>query len=99
MELHAHNHMPDLPRACRALCRMHVKMNHVNKGQNWCEELLDMEGRQDDADRAIGTGQALFECEQWEDMVRVLERAFEVGGTTARCVLFHCSESNVRRLS
>ena len=93
MELHAQMHMPDplrtSPRRAiilKALCRAHVKTGQVKKGERWCGALLEMEGWEDDADGAIGMAEALFKREEWEEAVRVLERAFEASGRSSRDV-------------
>ena len=97
MELHAQMHMPDplrtSPRRAvilKALCRAHVKTGQVKKGERWCGALLGMEGWEDDADGAVGMAEALFKREEWEEAVRVLERAFEAGGRQDREVRVHC---------
>jgi len=68
----------------RALCRSYVKLNELKKCQRWCDALLEMEGLQDDADGLIGRGEVLMMNEEWEEAVRVLERAFEASGRSDR---------------
>jgi hypothetical protein len=48
--------------------------------ERWREELLTLEGCKEDIDGLVGRGQALLEKEEWEDAVRALEKAFEIGG-------------------
>ena len=43
-----------------------------------------MDGRENDADGVIGLAEALFSKEEWEEAVRVLERAFEASGRQDR---------------
>ncbi|OBZ65503.1 DnaJ subfamily C member 3 [Grifola frondosa] len=68
----------------RALCNAHVKLGDARRGERWCEALLEMEGLQDDADGLIGRAEALMIKEEWEEAVRVLERAFEASGRSSR---------------
>ena len=68
----------------KAICRAHVKTNQAKRGEQWCGELLEMEGREADADGAAGKAEALFAREEWEEAVRVLERAFEASGRQDR---------------
>ena len=55
----------------KAICRAHVKTNQAKRGEQWCGELLEMEGREADADGAAGKAEALFAREEWEEAVRV----------------------------
>ncbi|KAH9936821.1 uncharacterized protein BXZ73DRAFT_45031 [Epithele typhae] len=91
LELHPQLHLPDGKRTSprravllRALCRAYVKTNQAKKGEQWCGALLQMEGRENDADGVIGYAEALFKKEEWEEAVRVLERAFEASGRQDR---------------
>ncbi|EJF60015.1 hypothetical protein DICSQDRAFT_88478 [Dichomitus squalens LYAD-421 SS1] len=91
LELHPQIQMPhplrSSPRRAvilKALCRAHVKTGQAKKGEEWCGALLDMEGRENDGDGAIGVAEALFAKEEWEEAVRVLERAFEASGRQDR---------------
>ncbi|CCM03872.1 uncharacterized protein FIBRA_06023 [Fibroporia radiculosa] len=68
----------------RGLCRAHIKLNEPKKGERWCIALSEMDGLEDDADGAIGRAEVLFIQEEWEEAVRVLERAFEANGRSNR---------------
>ncbi|KAH9853224.1 hypothetical protein C2E23DRAFT_728736 [Lenzites betulinus] len=68
----------------RSLCRSYVKMKLAKKGEQWCNALLEMEGLENDADGLIGRSEALMAKEEWEEAVRVLERAFEASGRSDR---------------
>ncbi|OCH93226.1 hypothetical protein OBBRIDRAFT_790394 [Obba rivulosa] len=68
----------------RALCRAHVKLGQARQGERWCDALLQMEGMDKDTDGLIGRAEALMMKEEWEEAVRVLERAFEASGRSDR---------------
>lgn len=68
----------------KSICRAYVKMNQAKKGKQWCTALLEMEGIENDTDGLIGRSGALMAKEEWEEAVRVLERAFEAGGRSDR---------------
>ena len=96
LELHPQIQMPDPMRSSprravilKALCRAHVKTGQAKKGEQWCGALLEMEGRENDGDGAIGVAEAMFAREEWEEAVRVLERAFEASGRQDREVRSH----------
>ncbi|OSX60668.1 hypothetical protein POSPLADRAFT_1070782 [Postia placenta MAD-698-R-SB12] len=72
------------PSAKRTSPRRAVLLRDPKKGERWCEALLGMEGMQDDADGLLGRGEALLAKEEWEEAVRVLERAFEASGRSSR---------------
>ncbi|KAH9887660.1 hypothetical protein C8Q73DRAFT_712794 [Cubamyces lactineus] len=91
LEVHPQIPIPDGKRSSprrvvilRSLCRAYVKQNQAKKGEQWCNALLEMEGMENDADGLIGRGEALMAKEEWEEAVRVLERAFEVTGRSNR---------------
>ncbi|KAI0751839.1 hypothetical protein C8Q80DRAFT_1231438 [Daedaleopsis nitida] len=91
LELHPQIQMPDAKRTSprralilKALCRAYIKTNQAKKGEQWCSALLEMEGLENDPDGAIGRAEALFGREEWEEAVRVLERAFEASGRSDR---------------
>lgn len=68
----------------RTLCKAYTNTKQVEKGEAWCEELLGMEGMENDADGLIGKGEALLKKEEWEEAVRVFDRAFEASGRSSR---------------
>ncbi|KAJ7191099.1 DnaJ domain-containing protein [Mycena haematopus] len=54
------------------------------KGEEWCRMLYEMEGGDDDADALRGQGEAALVKEEWEEVRRLFEKAFEAsGGRTA----------------
>lgn len=73
----------------RALCRSYVHLNDARTGAKWCEMLLKMDGAAEDVDGLVGKGEALLLDEEWEEGVRMLERAFEASGRTNRDVSPH----------
>jgi len=54
--------------------------------EKWCEELLTLNGRKDDLDGLVGKAEALISKEEFEEAVRVLEKAFESSGRSDRDV-------------
>jgi len=68
----------------RAICRAYVRLNDARQGERWCDTLLGMEGAESDEDGLVGKAEALLLKEDWEAAVRVLEKAFSVGGRTNR---------------
>ncbi|KAI0686419.1 hypothetical protein BC835DRAFT_1288087 [Cytidiella melzeri] len=68
----------------RALCRSYVNLKQPVKAGQWCEELLRMEGLENDTDGLVGRGEALLKKEEWEEAVRVFEKAFESSGRSNR---------------
>ncbi len=98
LELHPQIQVPDgrhtSPRRAvilKALCRAYIRTNQARKGEQWCSALLEMEGHDGDADGVIGYAEALFAREEWEEAVRVLERAFEASGRSDREVSRTCT--------
>ncbi|KDQ49833.1 hypothetical protein JAAARDRAFT_42539 [Jaapia argillacea MUCL 33604] len=70
----------------RVACRAHTKMGKARDGEIWCDTLLSMKGSGDDVTGLLGKAEALTVKEEWEEAVRVLERAFEAGGRSDRDV-------------
>jgi DnaJ homolog subfamily C member 3 len=68
----------------RAACRAYVNLKQPVKGEQWCEELLRMDGLENDADGLVGRGELLLKQEEWEEAVRVFEKAFESSGRSSR---------------
>ncbi|KAL0948841.1 hypothetical protein HGRIS_008963 [Hohenbuehelia grisea] len=66
-----------------ALCRSYVKLGNIRSGETWCEQLLKMDGAEDDADGLIGRGEALMKKEEYEEAVRVFDKAFEASGRSS----------------
>ncbi|WWD21936.1 hypothetical protein CI109_106424 [Kwoniella shandongensis] len=56
-----------------------------NKGTKWCEETLKMD--EGNADALVARGEKLLKEENWEEAVRVLERAFENSGRSSQDIL------------
>ncbi|KAI0786545.1 hypothetical protein C8Q75DRAFT_799705 [Abortiporus biennis] len=68
----------------RALCKAYVHQKAFEKGSQWCEELLAMDGLENDVDGLIGRGEAALKNEEWEEAVRIFEKAFESSGRSNR---------------
>ncbi|KAJ7828387.1 hypothetical protein B0H14DRAFT_3088234 [Mycena olivaceomarginata] len=68
----------------RGLCKGHTALEMYRKGEEWCQKLYDMEGGEEDADALRGLGEAAVVKEEWEEGVRLLEKAFEATGRSDR---------------
>jgi len=64
----------------RTLCKGYTDMKMVRKGEQYCEDLLKMEGHESDVDGLVGRGEACLVKEEWEDAVRSFDKAFEATG-------------------
>lgn len=73
----------------RSLCKAYVNVKSAEKGLRWCEELLAMEGQENDADGLVGRGEAALKKEEWDEAVRIFEKAFEASGRSNRDVGVH----------
>lgn len=81
----------------RALCRAYTALDQPLQGPSgkkapgstedtWCELLLRMDGCAEDVDGLVGLGEVLLGQEEWEEGVRVLDKAFEASGRSRRDV-------------
>ena len=68
----------------KAVCRAYQKQSDVTRGERYCNALLQMEGMEEDGDALMMRADALMAKEEWEEAVRVLERAFEASGRSNR---------------
>ncbi|PPQ88888.1 hypothetical protein CVT25_009123 [Psilocybe cyanescens] len=83
---------PQRQKLVRSLCKSYTHLSDTVKSsaeyktqmERWCDELLTLDGCNDDVDGLIGRGEALLAKEEWEDAVRTLERAFESSGRSDR---------------
>jgi DnaJ family protein C protein 3 len=82
----------------RALCKSFTHLADQSKGDEykrqmgkWCSELLTMEGCADDTDGLVGKGEDHLGKEEYEEAVRVFDKAFEASGRSDRNVSFHSS--------
>lgn len=73
-----------------AMCKAYIAIEIPRKAEPWCDEVLGMEGGDNDIDALKGKGEACLVKEEWEDATRYLERAFEASGR---------SDGDVRRRS
>ncbi|EIN04261.1 DnaJ-domain-containing protein [Punctularia strigosozonata HHB-11173 SS5] len=71
----------------RAACKAYVGLNRAAAGEAHCSRLLAMDGRAEDVDGLIGMAEAHAAREEWEESVRVLEKAWEAGGRSDRNVM------------
>lgn len=78
----------------KALCKSYTRLADVVKSsteykkqtEKWCEELLTLDGRKEDVDGLVGRGEALLAKQEFDEAVRVLEKAFEASGKGDRDV-------------
>ncbi|EPQ59851.1 hypothetical protein GLOTRDRAFT_71540 [Gloeophyllum trabeum ATCC 11539] len=78
---------PRLAELYRSACRAYTKLGKAKEGETYCASLLGMKGMEDDAIGLVGRGEALLVKEEWEEAVRVLEKAFEATGRSDREVM------------
>ncbi len=85
---------PQRQKLVRALCKSYTRLSDAAKSsaeykaqmERWCDELLTLDGCNEDVDGLVGRGEALLGKEDWDEAVRVLERAFESSGRSDRDV-------------
>ncbi|CAG7852732.1 SubName: Full=Related to interferon-induced double-stranded RNA-activated protein kinase inhibitor {ECO:0000313/EMBL:CCA75835.1} [Serendipita indica DSM 11827] len=65
----------------RAACKAYVQLNDVRKGEKWCAEVLRMDP--EDVDGLVGSGEAAIKNEEWEEAVRLFDRAFNASGKSS----------------
>ena len=82
------------------MCKAYTGIELPRKGEVWCDEVLSMEGGDNDLDALKGKGEACLAKEEWEDATRYLDRAFEASGRssgdvcpTVQCILVHISHN------
>ncbi|KAF5371496.1 hypothetical protein D9615_009636 [Tricholomella constricta] len=68
----------------RALCKAYTQLGTKKEMAKWCEELLTLGGCEEDVDGLVGKGEALLGKQEWEEAVRVLEKAWEISGQSSR---------------
>ncbi|KAJ3477994.1 hypothetical protein NLI96_g10079 [Meripilus lineatus] len=68
----------------RSLCKAYTNTKDFRKAESWCDDLLRMDGLENDVDGLIGKGETLLKKEEWEDAVRIFEKAFEASGRSSR---------------
>lgn len=64
----------------RALCKAYTQLGSTRETVRWCEELLGMQGCENDVDGLIGRAEGLVKKEEWEEAARVLQKAFDESG-------------------
>ncbi|KAL1739027.1 hypothetical protein HDZ31DRAFT_22092, partial [Schizophyllum fasciatum] len=68
----------------RSLCKAYTRVGQNKKAEPWCETLLGMSGCSEDVDGLVGRGEALLSKEEYQEAIRVFERAFEASGRSDR---------------
>jgi len=68
----------------RGLCKAYVRIGQPKRGEAWCQALGQMQGGDEDADALLGQGEALLANEEYEEAVRVMERAWNASGRNDR---------------
>jgi DnaJ homolog subfamily C member 3 len=66
-----------------AMCKAYTGIEIPRKAEVWCDEVLSMEGGEDDLDALKGKGEASLAKEEWESATRYFERAFEASGRSS----------------
>ena len=64
----------------RGLCKSYVRIGQPKKGDEWCQALGQMVGGHEDADALLGQGEVLLANEEYEEAVRVMEKAWDACG-------------------
>lgn len=90
----AAKHSPPRQILVRTLCKSYTHLvdaapsseEYKKQTAHWCDELLSLEGCAEDVDGLVGHAEGLLVQEEWEQAVRVLEKAFEVSGRSDRAV-------------
>ncbi|KXN88325.1 hypothetical protein AN958_07470 [Leucoagaricus sp. SymC.cos] len=87
----------------RSLCKSFTHLADQSRGEEyrkrmgkWCNELLTLQGCEEDVDGLIGKGEGLLAEEEFEEAVRVLEKAFEASGRSDRNVHARLSKAQKR---
>ncbi|TFK22870.1 co-chaperone [Coprinopsis marcescibilis] len=78
----------------RSLCKSYIHLADIAKSseeyrkqrERWCEELLTLDGCAEDVDGLVGRGEALIVKQEYEEALRVLDKAFEVSGRSDRVI-------------
>ena len=70
----------------RAVCRAYIQLGDARNGGKWCDTLLSMPGMEEDEYGLVGKGEALLLKEEWDEAVRVFEKAFDASGRSSRDV-------------
>lgn len=68
----------------RALCKAHTHLGAKREMERVCEELLGMDGCADDPEGLIGRAEALIGKEEYQEALKVLEKAWDVSGRNRR---------------
>jgi DnaJ family protein C protein 3 len=68
----------------RGLCKAYVRIGQPKKGETWCQALGQRLGGEEDSDALLGQGEALLADEEYEDAVRVMEKAWDACGRKDR---------------
>ncbi|KAF8582449.1 TPR-like protein [Ramaria rubella] len=70
-----------------AMCKAYIGIEVPRKADSWCDEVLNMEGGNNNLDALKGKGEACLAQEQWEEATRYLELAFEASGRSSGDIL------------
>ncbi|KAJ3760875.1 hypothetical protein EV360DRAFT_80758 [Lentinula raphanica] len=91
--LDPYTHSPRRQILLRALCKSYTNIGTVSALRNadkWCSMLLTMDGCSEDVDALIGRAEYLLSTEddtdEWDEGIRLLDKAFEGSGRSNRDV-------------
>jgi len=62
----------------RSACKAFLKNNEIRKSEKWCSEVLRMD--KEDVDGLVGAGEVALKNEEWDEAVRLFDRAFQNSG-------------------
>ncbi|KAG6847927.1 hypothetical protein H0H93_004826 [Arthromyces matolae] len=66
---------------CKAYTQVNTRKEMIGK---WCEELLQLQGCEEDVDGLVGVAEVFLSKSEWEEAVRTLTKAFEKSGQSNR---------------
>jgi DnaJ family protein C protein 3 len=69
-----------------SVCRAYTHLGDARNGEKWCVNLLGMDGAENDENGLVGKAEGLLLKEEWEEAVRVFEKAFDASGKSNRDV-------------
>lgn len=95
-QLAARQHTPEIPlpdafkvsdrrqTLARALCKAYTQLGTKREMERWCGELLTLKGCEEDVDGLVGQAEVLLGKQEYEEAIRMLEKAWELSGQSSR---------------
>ncbi|KAG2014338.1 DnaJ domain-containing protein [Coprinopsis cinerea AmutBmut pab1-1] len=83
---------PQRQHIVRSLCKAYTNLAEIAKSSEeykkqrsrWCEELLTLDGCAEDVDGLVGKAEGLLAEQEFEEAVRIFDKAFEASGRSDR---------------